>query len=263
MAFFNENLGYVLGYGGVYRTENGGQDWVNNWLPVVPYRGAWDMSFADDRTGYLLGSRYTDPDPSILYRTTDGGATWTGVAGSKASILRTVLAISFVDGMTGWAGGGVIMKTTDGGESWTTQVPIATVREFLSFEAAHGFAVGGKTILRTKDGGDTWENVTPKDDRIKDLRSVYFLDANERMGRRPRSGRAGGGQRISSIRFSCARGTAARRGRSGISPTISRRFRACRSRRISRRAPRGGFRGIARTGGSASRATAVFLKKYS
>ncbi|MCX5753657.1 MAG: YCF48-related protein [Candidatus Krumholzibacteria bacterium] len=177
LAFFNENLGYVLGYGGVYKTENAGGTWVNNWLPVVPYRGAWDMSFADDRTGYLLGSRYTDPDPSILYRTTNGGASWTSVAGSKASILRTVLAICFVDGMTGWAGGGVIMKTTDGGESWTTQVPIATVREFCFLSDTHGFAAGGKTILRTKDGGQIWENVTPTDNRIKDLRSVYFLDA--------------------------------------------------------------------------------------
>jgi photosystem II stability/assembly factor-like uncharacterized protein len=178
IAFFSENLGYVLGYGGVYKTENAGQDWVNNWLPVVPNRGAWGMSFVDDTTGYLLGSRYTDPDPPILYRTTNGGASWTGVAGSKASVLRTVLAICFVDGMTGWAGGGVIMKTTDGGETWTTQVPIATVREFYFLSAANGFAVGGKTILRTKDGGASWENVTPNDDRIKDLRSVYFLDAS-------------------------------------------------------------------------------------
>jgi|WetSurMetagenome_2_1015567.scaffolds.fasta_scaffold04748_6 photosystem II stability/assembly factor-like uncharacterized protein len=178
ISFFGGDLGYLLGYGGVYRTDDGGGSWVNNWLPIVPYRGAWDMSFVDDRTGYLLGSRYTDPDPPILYRTTNGAASWTSVAGSKASVLRTVLAICFVDGMTGWAGGGVIMKTADGGESWTTQVPIATVREFYFLSKMYGFAAGGKTILRTKNGGETWENVTPNDDRIKDLRSVYFLDAN-------------------------------------------------------------------------------------
>ena len=84
ISFFNENLGYVLGYGGVYKTENAGRDWVNNWLPVVPYRGAWDMSFPNDRTGYLLGSRYTDPDPSLLYRTTNGGASWAAVAVAPA-----------------------------------------------------------------------------------------------------------------------------------------------------------------------------------
>jgi len=179
LAFFSRSFGYVLGYHGVYRTDDDGQSWVNNWLPGVPYRGAWDMSFADERTGYLLGSRYTDPDPSILYRTTDGGATWSPVQGSKATTLRTVLAISFLDEMTGWAGGGVIMKTTDGGESWQTQVAAATVREFHFLSKQYGFAVGGKTILRTKDGGDTWENITPPDDRIKDLRSVYFLNEND------------------------------------------------------------------------------------
>jgi photosystem II stability/assembly factor-like uncharacterized protein len=134
------------------------------------------MSFPNDSTGYILGSRYTDPDPAILYRTTDGGSTWTPVEGATASTLRTVLVISFVDGKTGWAGGGVIMKTTDGGESWATQVAAATVREFCFLSDTYGFAVGGKTILRTKDGGSTWLNVTPSDTSVKDLRSVCFLD---------------------------------------------------------------------------------------
>jgi len=178
ITFFGESTGYALGYHGVYRTDDGGESWMNNWLPAVPYRGAWDMSFPDDRTGYLLGSQYTDPDPSILYRTTDGGASWSRVEGSKATILRTVLAISFVDQMIGWAGGGVILKTTDGGETWVTQVAAATIREFHFLSKDYGFAVGGKTILRTHDGGSTWENLTPADDRIKDLRNVHFLDEN-------------------------------------------------------------------------------------
>lgn len=176
LYFVNESLGYVLGYHGVYRTENGGLDWKNNWLPIVPYRGAWDMSFIDENRGYLLGSRYTDPDPVIVYRTTDGAASWSPVEGSKASTLRTILTICFVDPSTGWAGGGAIMKTTDGAESWQTQVDPATVREFFFLSASYGFAVGGKSILRTKNGGEVWENVGPQDERISDLRGVYFID---------------------------------------------------------------------------------------
>jgi photosystem II stability/assembly factor-like uncharacterized protein len=178
VAFFGESRGYVLGYHGVYKTDDGGQSWANNWLPDVPYRGAWGMSFADGTTGFLLGSSYMDPDPSILYRTVDGGESWTPVQGAKASLLRTVLVVSFIDGLTGWAGGGVIMKTTDGGETWKTQAAVATVREFCFLSEEYGFAVGGKAILRTANGGTTWENVTPKDDRIKDLRSVYFIDGS-------------------------------------------------------------------------------------
>jgi photosystem II stability/assembly factor-like uncharacterized protein len=178
LYFVNESVGYILGYHGVYKTENAGASWQNNWLPAVPYRGAWDMSFIDDRTGFLLGSRYTDADPVTLYRTTDGAATWSEVQGAKTSVLRTILTVSFVDAMTGWAGGGVIMKTIDGGETWQTQVAAATVREFQFLDNRYGLAVGGRMILQTKDGGDAWQNITPNDERISDLRGVYFVDAS-------------------------------------------------------------------------------------
>jgi photosystem II stability/assembly factor-like uncharacterized protein len=178
--FLDDKRGFVLGYQGVYRTENGGEDWANNWLPVVAYKGTWDMSFPNDSVGYLLGSRWTDQDPVIIYKTVNRGENWSGVAGSKASVLKTVLTISFVDELTGWAGGGVIMKTMDGGQSWRTQVASATVREFFFLTDSFGFAVGGRAVLRTSDGGETWEDVAPQDERIDDLRSVFFL--NERSG---------------------------------------------------------------------------------
>jgi photosystem II stability/assembly factor-like uncharacterized protein len=178
LQIMSDRVCYLLGYHGVYKTEDGGANWLNNWLVAAPYRGAWGMSFVDESTGYILGSKYTDADPCILYRTTDGAATWSEVRGAKASVLRTVLTISFVDSITGWAGGGVIMKTADGGETWQTQLTTATVREFHFFNVQCGFAVGGRAILRTKNGGDTWEDVTPRDDRIADLRSVCFTDAN-------------------------------------------------------------------------------------
>ena len=176
VQFFTERLGYVLGYRGVYRTDDGGATWANNWLPVVADRGALDVSFVNDRTAFLLGSRYLETDPVCLYRTVNGGAQWLPVEGSRASVLRTVMTVWFVDAQTGWAGGGVIMKTTDGGATWTTQSTPATVREFFFFDSERGFAVGGKTILRTNDGGASWTNLTPADDRIADLRGIHFID---------------------------------------------------------------------------------------
>jgi photosystem II stability/assembly factor-like uncharacterized protein len=176
IQFVNDRIGYVLGYHGVYRTTNGGATWENNWLTDSQYRGAWDMSFVDGTTGFLLGCRYTDPNPPVLYRTTDGAASWTEVEGSTASVLRTILTIHFVDSLTGWAGGGAIMKTTDGGETWTTEVAVATVRKFYFVDGGRGVAVGGKTILETRDGGSTWRNSTPDDQRIADLRGVWFAD---------------------------------------------------------------------------------------
>ena len=178
MSFHGDNIGFVQGMLGVYRTEDGGEVWKNYWLPIVPYKGAWDMSFVNDSEGYLLGTQWMEQDPVLLYRTTDGGLTWRGIFGSRSSILIGVLTISFVSEGTGWAGGGVIMKTSDGGQTWETQLDPAVVREFFFLDEQRGFAVGGTTIVKTVDGGSSWIDISPDDQRIKDLRSAFFFDEN-------------------------------------------------------------------------------------
>ena len=178
IVFMSDSIGFALGYKGVYRTMDRGSSWMNYWLPVVPYRGAWGMSFVDRNTGYLLGCRWLDSDSIIIYKTTDSAKNWAGVNGSRSSILRTIVTIHFVDENVGWAGGGVVMKTIDGGMHWTTQVDPASVRDFFFWNEQKGFAVGGQRILYTEDGGNNWVDVAPQDDRIVDLRSVYFIDEN-------------------------------------------------------------------------------------
>jgi photosystem II stability/assembly factor-like uncharacterized protein len=187
VQFTSPAAGYVLGYHGVYKTVDGGASWCNNWLPDVEARDAWDMSFVDGQVGYLLGSRYTDPNPAIIYRTTDGAESWSPVDGAKLGVLGATVTIDFVSEAVGWAGGGAVLKTLDGGATWRTQVANATVRQFFFFDESRGFAVGGKTILKTSDGGATWMNVTPSDSRIADLRGVFFTDANDGwvVGRAP------------------------------------------------------------------------------
>lgn len=176
-VWFGEGaVGFVQGLLGVYRTDDGGSEWNNFWLPLVPYKGAWDMSMIDERVGYLLGTQWMEQDPVLLYSTIDGGLSWNAVFGSRASVLAGVLTISFVSEKVGWAGGGVIMKTSDGGCTWETQLEQATVREFFFIDEAHGYAVGGTSVVKTVDGGASWIDVSPDDERIKDLRSVYFFD---------------------------------------------------------------------------------------
>ena len=176
--FQGETLGFVQGILGVYRTEDGGDEWNNYWLPFVPYKGAWDMSFVNEMDGYLLGTQWMEQDPVLLYFTTDGGLNWRGVLGARSSVMSGVLTITFVNESTGWAGGGVIMKTTNGGQDWETQLVPAVVREFFFLDDQHGFAVGGTSIVKTVDGGSNWIDISPGDERIKDLRAAYFFDEN-------------------------------------------------------------------------------------
>lgn len=174
--FQGEDLGFVQGLLGVYRTEDGGEEWQNNWLPFVPYKGAWDMSFVNEREGFLLGTQWMEEDPVLVYSTVDGGLTWRGVFGARSSVLAGVLTIDFVSEGIGWAGGGVIMKTINGGQTWETQLSPAIVREFFFLDELRGFAVGGATIVKTVDGGSNWIDISPGDERIRDLRAAYFFD---------------------------------------------------------------------------------------
>ncbi len=176
IVFSTDNIGFIQGYHGVFVTDTGGDDWENNWLPIVEAKGAWSMSMIDEKTGFLLGSKWNDSDPELLYRTDTGGKVWSPVEGSRTSVLRSILTIEFIDEETGWAGGGIIMNTMDGGDSWVLQLEEATVREFCFLDNQYGYAVGGLTILKTTDGGDTWMDITPDDNRFVDLRGICFID---------------------------------------------------------------------------------------
>ena len=157
IRFVNESEGFILGYHGVFVTEDGGSGWVNNWLPIVEYRGAWSMSVVDDDRAFLMGSRWTESDPELIYTTDDGGRTWEAVSGSNASVLRGIVTIEFHDAMTGWAGGASVMKSVDGGHTWMTQLEHATVREFFVIDRETVIGVGKDSIIRTTDGGATWD----------------------------------------------------------------------------------------------------------
>jgi photosystem II stability/assembly factor-like uncharacterized protein len=178
VRFINDNEGFILGYHGVFVTEDGGSDWVNHWLPIVEYRGAWSMTVVDDDCAYLMGSRWTESDPELIYVTENGGLSWSAVPGSNASILRGIVTIEFSDRQTGWAGGAAVMKTTDGGRTWTTQLETATVREFFIQDEMNVIGVGKSSIIMTSDGGATWIEVSPDDERIVDLRAVHFVDSS-------------------------------------------------------------------------------------
>lgn len=73
--FPSNDVGYVVGeYGSVYKTTDGGINWVNcragNSLFANPNKLLRDIAFVDENTGFLVGTG------SLVLRTTDGGKTW-------------------------------------------------------------------------------------------------------------------------------------------------------------------------------------------
>lgn len=142
LLYSNSNVAWAASASGIWRSTNGGRTWKN--IPVPPLQGVqekvWFMaiSFPNAREGWglvpLSGGGYAGGWEVAVYRTTDGGDTWTnaathlqgtfGVVGLPNSIVFFHSAIGIItakDDPSVDAPG--ISVTRDGGRTW--------VREFL------------------------------------------------------------------------------------------------------------------------------------
>jgi photosystem II stability/assembly factor-like uncharacterized protein len=95
-----------------------------------------------------------------VYRSADGGATWTAGAATPAGL--TAYDIRFSTLLDGWMSGsgfsaGALFHTTDGGDSWTAVPDIGGSLIALDFEGASGWAsYSGGTYYRSTDDGASW-----------------------------------------------------------------------------------------------------------
>lgn len=168
----NAQVGYLGGMG-VYRTTNGGINWVKT--PASPSGSVRDMHFFNQDVGLTVGADY-------IWRTTNGGETWTMVYPGQVN--TELFSVSFIDEQNGFVSGarGMVLRTTDGGLTWNelTNIYINIVRlddiHFVNRQI--GIVVGddGGKIFRTSNGGVSWNliesGITPV------LRAVDFFNEN-------------------------------------------------------------------------------------
>jgi photosystem II stability/assembly factor-like uncharacterized protein len=142
LAFPSASVGYAVsrqigsGVGSVLaKTEDGGGTW-NAWI-IVPGEDAKEsgLAFTDANTGVLrvLNGK--------IFRTTDGGKTWTGAIGQAGG----KFALKFADPQVGWAVGYRTMTyTADGGRRWTSRSIAfpSDVNAFCIVGRDRGYAVG-------------------------------------------------------------------------------------------------------------------------
>ncbi|HYF22765.1 MAG TPA: hypothetical protein VD929_05135 [Caulobacteraceae bacterium] len=110
-------------------------------LPTEPYRGKQDdVVFVDRSTGWYGNGQ------GKLYRTADGGASWTKIMDRPGTFVR---ALGFVDASTGFLGN----VGTDYFPNVSDETP----------------------LYRTRDGGATWEPVTYDGPRVKGICAIDVL----------------------------------------------------------------------------------------
>ena len=161
-------LGALAGCDGNDGTEEATYAWCEVYPPAF-FGEFTAASFPDPLVGTVVGG---------IYRTTNGGVSWTTQEGPDGN--RSYTDVAFTDLSTGTIVGsdGTILRTTDGGETWVAQQSgTGSMLAGVSFiDADNGMVVGGDgVILGTSNGGETW--VAQESGTDAPLYGVWLSDA--------------------------------------------------------------------------------------
>jgi len=128
-----------------------------------------DVTFVGQKSGWAVGNR------GAIWKTTDGGTSWTFVPTLPGVDKFSLQSACFLTDRVGWIAGGsfipfsqthigIVLFTNDGGATWTAQGNglLPYLKQVRFFDLERGIAIGEKSttfpggILQTADGGKTW-----------------------------------------------------------------------------------------------------------
>jgi photosystem II stability/assembly factor-like uncharacterized protein len=166
--------------GVVYKTFDRGLTWESIGYPNLSGElDLLDVKFITRDLGYVTGTR-----PNVaenVFKTTDGGATWTQVNLSAGGF------VEFADASHGWVLniGGLGYRTVDGGATWQQFImpnqgfsPLISQFQFINQNV--GWAVGWYGYAaRTTNGGVNWtlQNISDQEEILLGLRVLSETEA--------------------------------------------------------------------------------------
>ena len=165
--FLNENIGFAAhSYQMVSKTIDGGA----TWNAIIPDTNAATITssavyFVNENLGFVAGRVASSVD--VIYRTTDGGNSWTSQTNQLAKNPQSVAFSNESKGIV-VSDGLKAIYTTDGGITWNqsqfVNIPSglesANLRKVIFINENDALAVGNQIILKSRDGGATFEYIT-------------------------------------------------------------------------------------------------------
>ena len=186
---------------GIYKSTDGGDNWTNLGLKNSERIAKILIDPKDGNTVYACvpGKLWSDSDDRGLYKTTDGGKTWTKILkGANLSTGCSMISMSSRDPKVIYAGmwdfrrkgwtfrsggdtptapsGSGLFETTDGGATWTSSTRrhglppkpwgrIAVTAAPSNPNVVYALIESPSSALyRSDDGGKTWQRARPQPD---------------------------------------------------------------------------------------------------
>ena len=172
LYFINDSTGYIAGDGGTFfKTSDYGESWkpLQKIQSLLGGNSTRSLFFVDEQNGYAASD--------LLYRTSDGGNSWTltTIPGGNQQVF--VNHMYFFNPQEGVVMDNYhIYRTSDGGSSWKTVLDTPYVMRDMWFTpAGKGFAVGYEGItLVSEDKGLHWSRFTINNAAM--FTGVYFYN---------------------------------------------------------------------------------------
>ena len=198
LHFINDKTGWAVGFNGsVIKTTNGGVNWVS-----YNINSDYQLSlvrFANEKYGFAGGFKFDGDLLPHLFRTTDGGISWTisfQVFGTSG-VLRSINFINESTGFFGvtYYGVGHVYKTTNSGNNWTllnTNLSTGYSASDIHFvNTSTGYVSSYKVnnqndpivniIIKSTDAGNSWFELnrdTVPYSNTNWNRKVFFFNEN-------------------------------------------------------------------------------------
>jgi hypothetical protein len=170
---FPGGAGYELTGSELALTSDAGSSWRAASPPGLAADDVRAASFLDAANGIVVGLTGMERQAFALWRTTDGGLTWTSsslpvpsnvdaaapISAAAPDASHAFVTLSLQQGL-GLSGPGVLLASSDGGRTWwRTILPSSGEIEFAT--ASRGWLVGDDGgVYATGDGGRTWRAVS-------------------------------------------------------------------------------------------------------
>ena len=184
IEFVNDEVGWIMGDGILYKTEDGGDTWYEiplSWMGDIDIGNTYiyGFDFYNESVGYAT---FGDE----ILKSTDGGVTWIFLKKNIGIDLYDLQALndSTVYFVGYHEGSSIFLKTNDGGENWEENHSFEQQRKYQTiwFQSPNdGILIGTEydgpnpnqgSILHTNDGGITWREQLTTDFHVMNILQV-------------------------------------------------------------------------------------------